>query len=262
MVATSGAVPLKLPEAFFPETLVEIRGEIWISTMRMEALNKEQEAQGKKGWVSPRNLAAGTLKLKDLAEVKRRGIKFMPWDVSGVPAEYLAKLHRDPRWSSHGLDYVHRAAGMAQPLLRSFEGKVLLEGLENHIASMRKEREVMWHGPGFGMLTDGLVIKVEDPGMREELGEEARCPNWAVSYKFQDSRGITTLLDIQWSVSRNGKLTPVGILDPIVLNGASISRVNLNNPSYMEELGLSLGCKVELLRSGDVIPIITKVVED
>jgi DNA ligase (NAD+) len=263
VMAASGAVPLQLMEDRAPDSLVEVRGEVWISKGRMDALNGELEKAGKKLYSSQRNLASGTMKLKDLSEIKRRGLSFQPWDCFGLGDEYLSTRSRSGKWRSQCLDYLSMI-GFAQTKLRSVSGKDLLAGLERHLGEMQKERELIWHGKGLGMLTDGLVFKVDTPSVRDSLGLNVKSPNWARAYKFQDSKGETTLQGFEWYVSRNGRLTPVGVLDPIVLNGASIARVNLNNITYIEsELGITeVPCRVEVCRSGDVIPIITRVIKE
>jgi DNA ligase (NAD+) len=263
IMAASGAIPLTLKEEFFPETLVEVRGEVWISKGRMDALNADLEKAGKKPYTSQRNLASGTMKLKDLTEVKRRGLSFQPWDCFGIPDSYLEKRSRNGLWRSHVLDYISLIGGFSQTKLRTVLGTDLLAALDMHLDQMRKEREVVWHGKGLGMLTDGLVFKVDTPSVRDQMGHDGHFPRWARAYKFQDSVGETTLLGFEWYVSKNGRLTPVGVLEPIVLNGATIARVNVNNLTYIHELGITeVPCRVELCRSGDVIPIITKVIKE
>jgi DNA ligase (NAD+) len=263
VMAASGAIPLTLPKEFYPTSLVEVRGEVWISKGRMDALNAELEKAGKKLYTSQRNLASGTMKLKDLAEVKRRGLSFQPWDCFGVDDTWLSKRSRSSHWRSHVLDYLNQTAHFNQPKLRTFPAVEMLKNLQMHLTEMQQEREVVWHGKGIGMLTDGLVFKVDTPDVRDQMGINVKSPNWARAYKFQDSIGDTMLLGFEWYVSRNGKLTPVGVLEPIVLNGATIARVNLNNLTFIAELGIEeVPCKVEVCRSGDVIPIITKVIKE
>jgi len=258
ILEASGAIPLRLPEGL-PDRL-EVRGEVWISKAQMERLNRELERQGKKVYTSQRNLASGTLKLKDPSEAQGRNLRFHPWDCFGLTDEHLKTRSKDARWRSHSLQFLE-LQGFGPCKHRSVEGAELLKNLQHHIDEMRQERGVVWHG--LGMLTDGLVIKVDTPSVRESLGQDSKYPNWARAYKFQDSKGETTLLGLEWYCSRNGKLTPVGILEPIVLNGATISKVNLNNITYIQkELGINtLPCKVEVIRSGDVIPIISRVLE-
>lgn len=257
----SGAVPTTLRESQAPATLVEVRGEVWMPTAQMAKLNKAQAALGKKEWVSTRNLASGTMKLDNADEVKRRGLRFAQWDCFGIGDEYLSKMSRSSRWKSQALDYLGHI-GFSQTYTRSTSGQDLLKSLERHLSQLKTEREAFWHSEGLGMLTDGLVFKVESQEHRDLLGEEHRVPNWACSYKYQDANGRTALNSIEWSISRNGKLTPVGVLDPIVLAGAQIDRVNLNNLTWMSEMGIDeLPCVVEIVRSGDVIPVVTKVVK-
>jgi DNA ligase (NAD+) len=110
------------------------------------------------------------------------------------------------------------------------------------------------------MQTDGIVLKVENRDLRKKLGHGSKYPNWACCFKFQSLVGQTILKDVIWQVGRSGILTPVGILEPVVLGGSVVSRVALNNITYIRNMGMCIGCKIELVLSGDIIPKITKVI--
>ena len=126
--------------------------------------------------------------------------------------------------------------------------------------TIKQEREAVWHN-GIGMDTDGVVIKLVNPEARKKAGGGSKYANWAVSFKYQNQSGVTTLLDVIWQTGRTGRMTPVGVLEPIVLGGAQISRVNLNNWSWMQEIGITeIPCQVEIIRSGDVIPKVERVI--
>lgn len=258
-MAASGAVPLALPEAFFPATPVEIRGEVFISTQQFDKLNAELVTADEKPYASPRNLAAGSMKLLDLEAVKHRGLKFFVWQVEGVGQEYLEKRHLDAKYAHHAIQYVAKQCPQfPSPILVSAQDWQTVERLID--GQIRKEREVLWHR-GLGMQTDGVVIKLVSPAGRKEAGAGSKLVNWAISFKYQNQSGRTTIRRIEWQTGRTGNLTPVGILDPLTLGGATISRVTLNNWSWMQELGIThLPCEIELIRSGDVIPKVVRVV--
>lgn len=249
-VFASPSIPKTLSDNF-PETPVEIRGEAFIIKTVFDKLNTEAEAIGDKVYANPRNLASGTLKLKNLKEVTKRDLRFHPWEVHGIPANKLG--------ASKDLEFLHNNSKFGEPgwrkpiLTRITDSKQLAKAIHE----LGKEREY-WHS-GLGMLTDGIVFKVEDKELRKKLGTGTKFPKHSCCFKFQSLQGVTKLLDVEWSSGRSGVLTPVGILEPINLGGSMISRVNLNNLSFIENLGLSIGCDVQIVKSGDVIPTVTSL---
>src|SRR5208337_1113348 len=109
---------------------------------------------------------------------------------------------------------------------------------------------------------DGVVIKVDSHKLRRQLGVGSKYTNYQICFKPQSSTAVSRLREIVWQVGRSGKLTPVGIIDPVVLAGATVTRVTLNNATWIGEMGLKLGCTVEICRSGEVIPLITRVLPE
>ena len=136
-------------------------------------------------------------------------------------------------------------------------GSVIVLDLDgNRYRAIEKNLTLMtelWE-PALGMKCDGLVIKIEEARIRRHLGLGTKSPNWAIAFKVQSMEGVTRLLDVVWQVGRTGVLTPVGLLEPINLGGAVIQRVTLNNLTWIREHGLTRGCLIRLVRSGDVIP--------
>jgi DNA ligase (NAD+) len=238
----------------FPATPVEIRGEAFILDAVFQRLNAEAAAVGDKAYANTRNLAAGTLKLKNLKEVANRDLRIQPWEVHGLPD--------NPLGASKDLEYLATHNEVGKPswrqaqLYRVSDPEMLPKAIED----VRKIRETVWH-KGLGMQTDGIVLKVENRDLRKKLGHGSKYPNWACCFKFQSLNGVTELKGIEWSGGRSGILTPVGLLEPINLGGSVISRVNLNNMSFIQNLGLSLGCRVNIIKSGDVIPMVSALVE-
>lgn len=246
-IAATDGIPNELPEEFYPDTLVEIRGEVYIKTATLDKLNAEIEAKGGKPFANVRNLAAGTIKLKDTDEVKRRELAFRPWQVFGLPVSGAAAL-----------EYIYQKGrlgfrGFVQPEVTHIRSKGALRGA---IEMMGKLRDSLW-SQGLSMVTDGIVLKVDDPEIRAKLGSGSKAVKWGIAYKFQALQDATTLLSVDWQVGRTGKLTPVGTVSPVNLGGAIIQKANLCNWSLMSGLKLQPGCKVQICRSGDVIPQIT-----
>jgi len=253
MVA-SDAIEVTLNPEFYPDSLIEVRGEVYMTSQQFDAINAESE----KKYASPRNLAAGSMKLQDLAAVKARGLKFYPWDVSGIPAEYLAKKHLSPDFAHHQITY------FAATITRNFNPtfSVFHNAAEINKALdgyLRIYRDTAMH-QGRGIMTDGYVIKVASPTLRKEVGVGSKCPNWAVAFKYPSQGAVTTLISVTWQVGRSGGLTPVGELVPVNIGGVMVSRANLNNWSWMLDKGIKeVPCQVEVARGGEVIPQIVRV---
>jgi DNA ligase (NAD+) len=256
-MAASGAVPLTLPVEFYPETPVEIRGEVFITVPQFDKLNKALEAEGEKPYASPRNLAAGSMKLLDLEEVKRRGLRMFVWQVDGIPQEYLEKRSASKEYAHQAIQYVVRTTSSFPQCILSVctSPQEVINLIDKQI---RKEREIVWLN-GLGMQTDGVVIKLVSPSARKEAGVGSKYVNWGCAWKYPSEKKGTVLKDVIWQTGRTGNMTPVGILEPINVSGAMVSRVNLNNYSFIKDLGIEIGDEVLIHRGGEVIPVCTGI---
>ena len=240
--------------ASIPQTLppdvpqnVNIRGEAIISTDTLDAINLAARAAGTKEYSSTRNLASGTLKQKDLSVIAGRNVLFAPWEVlgEGLPDSMLERtLLFKPIFIK--LPIVHYKPTGQGGIKTTLESALAL------LALIRKD---------YHLECDGVVLKVDSAKVRRELGVGSKYTNFQVCFKPQSASGTTYLRRVDWQIGRQGKLTPVGICDPVFLAGAEVTRTTLNNITWIGMLGLSIGAKVEMLRSGDVIPIITKVID-
>jgi DNA ligase (NAD+) len=250
----SGAIAEELPEEFYPETPVEVRGEVYMTTGQFDKIN----ATADKPYASPRNLAAGTMKLQDLEEVKKRGLRFWPWQVEGIPAEYLAKRNLQPQFAHHQIQYYALTINKNfSPNFSVFtSAEALCKALDTHL---RAYRDTVMH-VGRGILTDGYVIKVASTELRKKAGVGSKCPNWAVAFKYPSALVGTKLLGVNWFVGRTGGLTPVASVTPTNVSGAVVSNVNLNNLSWIKEKGIKIGDEVSIKRGGEVIPVLDSVI--
>ncbi len=245
-IKASVGIPSSLP---FPVNL-EVRGELLMRRSWMMALNKEIEGKGGKPYVSTRNLVAGTIKLKDLEEVAKRRLHFMPWEVLSPLLDVAESGGDSARDRIHDLEgyfevpWIYMADSLEE--LRN----ILTNAAELYLAE--KDPEVA---------LDGLVIKVDSCAQRRQLGYGSKFANFQVAYKAQNAKTETVLRQVIWQVGRQGRLTPVGIVDPVVLAGATIERVTLNNLTWIQEMGLQIGSRVTIMRSGDVIPKIVEVLD-
>ena len=285
---TIADVPHTLDRVMFPPNM-EVRGEVFLTRQRFAEINAEMLAQGKEPYKTSRNLASGTLKSHDLAEVARRGLRFQPWQVIGLgPDEWLQPVRmEDGKWVQtadgrqryapkpgegledvatvsypQGLEPAEALHWYAQwTRTRQFQGQLVFnkEDLPDAIEQGRKLRDGLW-ADVIGD-TDGLVIKVASEALRKQLGDDGHLPRWAIAYKFPAMRATTKLNEITWQVGRTGKLTPVAELEPVVCGGTLNSRANLNNWTYLSNLGVQLNDLITIFRGGEVIPQVEGVAE-
>ena len=218
---------------------LRIRGEI---VMRNSELARINSLGGRK-YANSRNLVAGTLKQKDLLIVRSRELILMPWDMYSPTEDNLLP---DSAYDRMKLAFTF---GFPHP-----------EGMKvtcNHILS-ELDRQLKIN-ENSDITCDGVVLKADSHKVRNSLGVATKFTRFQHCYKPQNLVTTTTLLSIEYGLGRTGKVTPVAILSPVNLGGAMIGRASVCNETYMEALGLTIGCDVELVRSGDCIPYIVRV---
>jgi DNA ligase (NAD+) len=237
-------IPQKCPEGFN----LEIRGELVIHRSTMDQLNADIIAQGGKPFISPRNLTAGTMKLGDLSEVERREVRFYPWEVRTTTG-YLGKISASAQLS----DLFEW--GFPRPdSIQVTDEASLKAALDKTMPTLEvKDPEVG---------RDGLVLKVDHWQHRNKLGVGTKFARYQTCYKLSNQTVETTLIDVIWQVGRSGIISPVGILEPIVVDGAIIERVLLNNLTWLREKNVKIGSRIKLLRAGGVIPKLIEVINE
>ena len=226
---------------------IRVRGELVMRDSELDRINAEATAKGLKTYASTRNLTAGTMKQKDLSVVSSREIILMPWDMYS-PTE-------DSNLPDSAYDRMMLLETVGFP---KYQG-VRVDKASDVIPAIDK---VLADNAKSNIRADGVVIKVDSHKLRKQLGVASKFTNWMTCFKPQSSKADTHLREVIWQIGRTGKLTPVGIVDPVVLAGATVTRVTLNNETWIETMGLRLGCTVEICRSGEVIPLITRVYPD
>jgi len=214
-------------------TVMEVRGEVY---MRLSVF-----AAWRDRFSNPRNLAAGAIKLKDARKSAAYTLSFAAYDVRGLG---LATEHEKFAW----LD----AQGFT-PMPRRV---VAHGGLQTAFEAFAAERAQLDYE------IDGVVFRADRVAEQERVGLTAHHPRYAIAYKFQGDTGRTILVDVEWSVSRSGAITPVGLIEPVSLSGAMVSRASLHHPGYVRKLGLAKGCTVLVTRRGGVIPKIESRVDE
>ena len=240
-VRTIRSVPLSIAY----EGLIEIRGEVVIPKDDFEIINQERLEDGEQAFANPRNAAAGSLRQLDSSVTAKRRLVFYPW---GLGENSLTQSRL-----SQKMDFIYDLGFLEPPYAQACKGIEEIEAFYHKLIALRDEIAVMM---------DGMVIKVDEVTLQEDLGYTVKVPKWMCAYKFPAVEKVTKVNAITIQVGRTGVLTPVAEVEPVDLDGAVIARATLHNFDEIERKGLMIGDSVILIRSGDVIPKITKILTD
>ena len=241
---TIRSVPLRLVEtgAAIP-TVLEVRGEVYIPKNRLNDINVQREAAGEPPFANPRNAAAGSLRLQDASITASRPLDIFVYNLNYVEgfefATHTESLEQMKRW------------GLKCNPHTAFHKSI--DDVQHYYEQWVTERHNLPYE------TDGVVVKVNEFSHQNELGATSKYPRWAVAYKFNAQQAITTIKDIEVQVGRTGVLTPVAILEPVSLAGATITNATLHNEQEIQAKDIRVGDRIVLERAGDVIPKIVEV---
>jgi DNA ligase (NAD+) len=241
-VLTIGQLPTRIPQA--PERLA-VRGEVYMPKDAFQRLNRRRVEQGKDPFANPRNAAAGTVRMLDPSTVAKRPLRVFAFDILATTAE-------DPATQSEAIE---RLRGYGFPVSDRYDVVDDVEAFVAYRDELAADREAL------AFEVDGAIAKVDDRSVWGELGTTARHPRWAFAYKFPPKTGTTRVQAITVQVGRTGQLAPVALLDPVTVQGVTISRASLHNEAQIRELGVGGGAEVTVERAGDVIPQVKEVVE-
>ncbi len=242
-IRTIKSVPHQLPGA--APKVFEVRGEAYLDKAGFEKLNKEREAAGLPLFANPRNAAAGSLKHLDpnIAAKRPLGMIFYGTGaIEGTEVDRHSKIF--PLFKKLGLP--------------THEHWSLADSVDQILKAIHDLDEIR---RGFPYETDGAVIKVDALAQRERLGFTAKSPRWAIAYKYAAERVETKLLDIKVQVGRTGILTPVAVLEPVLVSGSTVSRATLHNEDEIKRKDIRIGDTVMIEKAGEVIPAVIEVVQ-
>lgn len=231
-------VPRKVSETLAG---LEVRGEVYMPLSAFAAFKQRYDGE-KRAFTSPRNTAAGLVRQKDADDTRIGHLRFFAYDVDGRAFEHerekLAIL-AEAGFTPHPDD------------VRIVER----DDVDAAIATIAERR------PSLDFEIDGVVLRAARTAERVRLGETGHHPRWSLAFKFQGDEGETHLRDIEWSVSRSGRITPVALLEPVSLSGAEIRRASLHNLTQFKRHGFTRGARVLVSRRGGVIPMVERVIE-
>lgn len=236
------SIPWELPEKV---SRLVVRGEVYMPRGTFAALVEKQQQNGEKTFKNPRNAAAGSLRQKDPAVTKSRGLSLFVFNLQMVEGETLL---------SHAAS-LQRLQDLGFPMIPFY---TVTDDIEKAIQEIERIGEIR---PTLPFDIDGAVMKVNDFDDREQLGETSKFPKWAVAFKYPPVEKETTLVDVTVAVGRTGVLTPTGIFDPVTLAGTTVSRATLHNEDFIKEKNLAIGDRVILRKAGDIIPEVVRVVQ-
>ncbi|WP_370011599.1 NAD-dependent DNA ligase LigA [Nocardiopsis sp. LDBS0036] len=254
-VRTIGVVPERLDESVRPAPeLLEVRGEVFLPVEDFGKLNERITASGEHTpFANPRNAAAGSLRQKDPRVTATRPLSMI---VHGVGAYSPAKDGGgEVAFTSQSQAY--RLLGeWGLPLSDRYRVVTTMDEVREYVAHYAAHR----HEPAYEI--DGIVIKVDDFALQRRLGSTSRVPRWAIAYKYPPEEVTTRLLDIKVGVGRTGRVTPYGVMEPVVVAGSEVEFATLHNAREVERKGVLIGDTVVLRKAGDVIPEIVAPVLD
>ena len=244
-VRTIRCIPLTLQGEGWP-TRLEVRGEVFMPKAGFDALNERALKRGDKPFANPRNAAAGSLRQLDSKITATRSLSFYAYSVGVIDGGELE--------SSHYQRFV-QLKRWGLPMCEETKQCSSLDEVKAYYKDILERRDSLKYE------IDGVVIKVDDIELQEQLGFVARAPRWAIAYKFPAQEELTILNDVEFQVGRTGAITPVAKLEPVFVGGVTVSNATLHNADEIARLGVHIGDTVIIRRAGDVIPQIVSVVE-
>lgn len=239
-VRAIGAIPIRLRE----NVTVEVRGEVYMPKKSFARLNEQRENEGLNVFANPRNAAAGTLRNLDPKITASRNLNAFFYTLIN-PENYGVKTQKEAleKLNSWGL--------------RTNDEHIRIDSMQevwNFIEQAENNRREMDYD------IDGVVIKVNNFAVQEEVGFTVKAPRWAIAYKFKAEEAQTKILAIEWTVGRTGVVTPTAIMEPVTVDGSEVQRASLHNVDLIKERDIRINDTVIIHKAGDIIPEVLRVV--
>lgn len=231
---TVRSIPMTLPQAIS----IEVRGECYMPKESFMKLNEAREQEGLETFANPRNAAAGSLRQLDTKVTAQRNLSTFLYTVAEFgPLEVATQ--------EEALQALDRLGFKINPNRRICQ---TVDEIWEYITEYHEKRATLPYE------IDGIVIKVNDLNLQDELGFTVKAPRWAIAYKFPPEEAETVIREIEWTVGRTGVVTPTAVMDPVVVAGTTVSRASLHNMDYIEAKDLRLNDHVIIYKAGDIIP--------
>ena len=240
-IALIQSLPRELSDA--PD-LLEIRGEVYMELAEFQRLNAEREAEGEALYANPRNLAAGTVKLLDQVEARKRRLSVICYGLGACEPQAFASLS----------DFKRRLKDWGFPTRNDIP---VQRGIE---AAWKAVQQLDLLRRDLPFPTDGAVVKVDRLAEQQKAGRTSKFPHWAVAFKFPPDQAETILRSISMQVGRTGAITPVAELDPVLLAGSTVARATLHNADEIARKDIREGDTVRIQKAGEIIPQVLSVV--
>ena len=229
-----------------PIEYLEVRGEVYMTNEAFDKVNEIQELNNKKTFANPRNCAAGTLRQLDSRITKQRNLSMFIFNIQDIRGKEITT-------HSQGYEYLKK---QGMKVIDNYQICHSFEEVWKAIEMIGESRDQL------GYDIDGAVVKIDSYAQRQQLGQTAKVPRWAVAYKYPPEEKETKLLDIELSVGRTGRITPTAIFEPVRLCGTTVSRATLHNQDFIDSLDVRLGDTIIVYKSGEIIPKVKGVNKD
>lgn len=233
-----------IPKVLKEKRTFEVRGEVYLPRKSFELLNKERENNNEVLFANPRNAAAGSLRQLDSKITAKRRLSAFIYSIVGDDS-IISQEHA-----------LNIAEDYELPVNQNFKLCKDINEVISYINYWTENKKDLPYD------IDGIVIKVNSYSTQEEVGYTQKSPRWATAYKFPEEELATKLLDVELSVGRTGIITPVAILDPIVISGSTVSKASLHNKDIINELDIHIGDMVVVKKAGEIIPKVVRVVKE
>lgn len=241
-IKTIRSLPLVLPS----KESIEVRGEVYLPKVEFERMNAERLKKGEELFANPRNVASGTMRQLDSSVVASRRLDAFWYQWSDAREHGFTSHEASLEWMSSQGFHVNETRRVCSNI----------DEIWSFIEEITLQRSSLPYD------IDGMVVKVDDYQVQEQLGFTAKTPKWAIAYKFPAEEVQTILKDITISVGRTGKITPNAVLEPVIVAGSVVGAAQLFNEDYIKERDLRIGDSVIIRKAGDIIPEVLRMVEE
>ena len=232
-----------LPKVIHEDLDLEVRGEVYMKRSVLSALNEERKAKGLDLFKNCRNAAGGSLRQLDANITRERKLDTFDYTLVN-PEKYGIKTQKD------ALEFMASLGFSVNP---NYKFCTSIEEVISYLEEWKDKRKELDYD------TDGVVIKVNEFDLYEKIGYTVKYPKWGVAYKFPAEKVETEILDITFTVGRTGNITPLAILEPVMISGSLVSKATLNNEDFVKEKDVRVGDYVVVHKAGEIIPEVVSV---